>query len=158
MPVNDNPALVMKYNARQFARLQRDLKGLPKEASRELRKESKQIASQVMKPELDRQLRQVPIWGPRMADRNTVWVVSDRIPKVKIGQRAKKPIFSGGATGIYLRHPTATGRAKDSFAPFQAVRWMRKASKNYKDETFTRWAEVVEKICRKFNADRGGYV
>ena len=116
MPLEQNSAVVMKYNAKQFARLQRDLKGLPKEASRELRKESKLIASQVMKPELDRRLGEVPIWGPRMVQGNVVKVVSDRVPKVKIGGRRK--LFSGGATGIYLRHPTATGRRKDSFGPF----------------------------------------
>ena len=156
MALEQNPALVLKYNAKQFARLQRDLKGLPKEASRELRKESKLIASQVMKPELDRRLGEVPIWGPRMVQGNVVKVVSDRVPKVKIGGRRK--LFSGGATGIYLRHPTATGRRKDSFAPFESTRWMRKASKEYKDEAFTRWAEVVEKVCRKFNAERQGYL
>ena len=145
----------VKYNARQFAALQRDLKSLPKEASREMRLESKDIAKRIMKPELDRQLGQVPIWGPRMRDRSVVWVVSDRIPKVKIGSRSKKPIVSGGATGIMLRHPTARGYRGNSFAPFQETRWMRKASKEYKDPVFDAWSKVVEKICRKFNA--GGY-
>ena len=156
MPVNSDPALVMKYNARQFARLQRDLKGLPKEASRELRKESKQIAAQVMKPELDRRLGEVAIWGPRMVQGNVVKVVSDRVPKVKIGGRRK--LFSGGANGVMLRHPTARGQAGDSFAPFVSTRWMRKASKEYKDEAFTRWAQVVERIVRKFNSTRTGYL
>jgi len=156
VPVNSDPALVMKYNARQFARLQRDLKGLPKEASRELRRESKQIAAQVMKPELDRRLGEVPIWGPRMVQGNVVKVVSDRVPKVKIGGRRK--LVSGGASGVMLRYPTATGWRGNSFAPFQPTRWMRKASKEYKDEAFTRWAQVVERIVRKFNSTRTGYL
>lgn len=147
--------VMVKYNARQFAALQRDLKSLNKKASRELRLEAKDIAKRIMKPELDRQLGRVPIWGPRMRDRKVVWVVSDRIPKVKIGSQSKRPIVSGGATGIWLRHPTARGRGGDSFAPFQETRWMRKASKEYKDPVFDAWSKVVEDICRKFNA--GGY-
>ena len=156
MPVNSDPALVMKYNARQFARLQRDLKGLPKEASRELRKESKQIAAQVMKPELDRRLGEVAIWGPRMVQGNVVKVVSDRVPRVKIGGRRK--LFRNGATGVILRHPTARGNRYFPHALPEPTYWMRKASKEYKDEAFTRWAEVVERIVRKFNSTRTGYL
>ena len=156
MPVNSDPTLVMKYNARQFARLQRDLKGLPKEASRELRRESKQIAAQVMKPELDRRLREVPVWGPRMQAGGVVKVVSDRVPRVKIGGRRK--LFRNGATGVILRHPTARGNRYFPHALPEPTYWMRKASKEYKDEAFTRWAEVVERIVRKFNSTRTGYL
>ena len=140
-----------KYDARQLAALTRDLKTLPKEASRELRAESKQIANQIMKPELQRQAERVPSWGPALT--RSIMVRSDRIPKVVIGGRRK--LTSGGASGIDLRYPTQSGRGRGSPAPFQRTNWMRHASGEYKDEAFTAWAEVVERICKKFN--RGGY-
>jgi hypothetical protein len=120
-----------------------------------MRLESKDIAKRIMKPALDRELGNVPIWGPRMRDSGTVWVVSDRIPKVKVGSRSKKAIFSGGANGLMLRWPTNSGSRGKSFAPFQRTNWLGRASKEYTEPAFDAWAKVVEKICRKFNA--GGY-
>jgi len=148
--VSDSP-IQAKYDRRQFAMLVSDLKRLNKNANRQLRAESKQIATQIMKPEFDRQAERVPHWGQALP--RSVFVVSDRIPSVKIGGR--RPLVSGGATGIDLRNPTYSGQGRESPAPFTATGWMRKASGVYKDEAFDAWSKVVEKICRKFNA--GGF-
>lgn len=142
--------------------LLRALKSLPKEASDELRAESRTIAETIIKPKVQNAILQnAGNYGPKLV--KTVRVGRDRIPKVRIGTN-KKNTYSGGATSNMIRYGTIVGpyytqsgstRGKQQLWP-QAVNpgWTKKASDDYTGPVFEAWQNSVREIVIKWN--RGG--
>ncbi len=96
--------------------LLRDLRKLGKEAGKELRQASRQIADRHMVPAFQNAALNVGgEWGDILA--SDIRSGLDRLPKVSIGKQKK--VTSGGASSNMLRYPTDTGNARDSNAPFE---------------------------------------
>jgi hypothetical protein len=131
----------------------RDLRRLPKEAQDELRKESKDIASQLMVPYWKEAAENAGPWGGAIA--STVRAKRDRIPSVSIGSNRRA--FSGGASPTAVRFPShagPSGRAAASGtlpAAFygQATGWMQQMG-GYKGEALKKWLSAIDRIKRKF--------
>lgn len=84
----------------------RDLRWLPKEAQKDLRAASKDIARNHMVPAWkEAAIEGAGPWGEAIA--SSVRAGSDRVPKVMIGRNTKK--VSGGATPTMLRYPSDKG-------------------------------------------------
>lgn len=84
----------------------RNLRWLPKEAQKDLRAASKDIARNHMVPAWkEAAIEGAGPWGPAIA--SSVRAGSDRVPKVMIGKNTGK--VSGGATPTMLRYPSDKG-------------------------------------------------
>jgi len=139
--------------------LLRSLKGLPKEASQELRVEAKQIAEDIVKPIVQRAIRShAGPYGDKLA--KNVRVTRDRVPKVAIGSRRKA--YSGGATSIQIRYGTIVGPYKTGNAGQRSGReqtwarntspgWTDAAAREYVPPAFHAWETAVEHIVTKWN-------
>ena len=126
--------------------LLKDLKQLGPEANKELRKASKTIAERHMAPAWrNAALNYAGPWGEQIAA--SVKAGSDRLPKVNIGGNRKK--FSGGATPTMVRYPSSTGKARGSFAPFEATNWLDQV-REYQPAAIQAWGRAVDDIGRKW--------
>ena len=125
----------------------RALRALPKEAQKELRQASGEIASRYMAPAWrNAALFAGEPWGSVISD--SVRVKSDRIPSVQIG--GNRAQFSGGATATMVRYPSDTGKRRNSFAPFEKTDWISLVRGTYQPKAFRAWGEAVDRIVRKW--------
>jgi len=139
--------------------LLRALKGLPKEANDELRTMAKQIATDIVKPSVERAIRShAGPYGDKLA--KDVRVSRDRIPKVAIGSRRKR--FSGGASGVQIRYGTIVGPYRTGIKGGRADKmqnwaenvspgWTDVAARDYTPPAFAAWDKAVESIVTKWN-------
>ncbi|HEY7823849.1 MAG TPA: hypothetical protein VIG24_13485, partial [Acidimicrobiia bacterium] len=112
------------YYVEGLDELLRGLRKLGPEANKELRTASKTIAQSHMVPAWQSAARNYAgPWGEVIA--GSVKAGSDRLPKVTIGGNRQR--FSGGATPTMVRYPSSTGKARGSFAPFEATNWIEQA-------------------------------
>lgn len=138
--------------------LLRDLRALPKEASRELRLASQRIADQHMVPAWRSAANNAGPWGEKIAA--SIKAKRDRLPSITIG--AARPKFSRGATPSIVRYPSDQGLsrtgpgAEAAAAAFgQGRNWMRFA-RSYVPGAMREWAGAIDEICDRFNNDRKG--
>ena len=134
----------------------RDLRALPKEASKELRKSSKAIAEKHMVPAWkDAALTYAGPWGKTIA--GSVRAGSDRLPKVMIG--STKRTMSGGASATMVRYPSdkgnrgraakgATNRMPPAFG--SGTDWIGEA-RSYVPDALAEWGKAVDSIVTKWN-------
>lgn len=146
-------------DADSYYALLRALKGLPKEASQELRVEARQIAEDIVKPSVQRAIRShAGPFGDKLA--KNVRVTRDRVPKVAIGSRRKA--YSGGASSIQIRYGTVVGpyttskngqRAgvEQTWARNVKPGWSDAAAQDYTPPAFQAWDKAVEQIVTKWN-------
>jgi hypothetical protein len=126
--------------------LLRDLRGLGKEAQKELRQSSKTIAEQHMVPAWkNAALQYAGPWGEDIAD--SVRAGADRVPKIMIGN--KKKTMRGGATSIMVRSPSNTGNRGESFAPFERTNWIAK-TRSYQPAALEEWGKAVDRLVFKW--------
>ena len=126
----------------------RAMKALPKEAAKELRQASGQIASRYMAPAWrNAALFAGEPWGSVISD--SVKVRNDRIPAVSIG--GTRSVYSGGATATMVRSPSDTGNRRNSFAPFERTNWMSLVRDTYQPGAIRAWGEAVDRIVRKWD-------
>ena len=155
--MGNKPAVYV--DADSYYALLRALKGLPKEASQELRVEAKKIAENIVMPSVQRAIRShAGPYGPKLA--KNVRVTRDRVPKVAIGSRRKA--YSGGATSIQIRYGTVVGPYRTGYQGERANKeqlwaqnvtpgWTDAAAKNYTPPAFAAWDSAVERIVNKWN-------
>jgi hypothetical protein len=135
--------------------LLRDFRQLGKEAQKELRAASKNIANDVMVPAWrDAALNGAGPWGQTIAD--SVRAGSDRVPKVMIGSNRKT--FSGGASPTMVRYPSdkgdrgraAKGASNRMPAAFESgTDWISDA-KGYAPKAIDMWGKAVDRIIYKW--------
>lgn len=136
------------YYVEGLNELLRDFRNLGPEAQKELRKASKTIAQRHMVPAWQNAARNYAgPWGEQIAA--SVKAGSDRVPKVTIGGNRKK--FSGGATPTMVRYPSSTGKARGSFAPFEATGWLEHV-REYQPAALQSWNNAIAGIARKWGA------
>ena len=131
--------------------LLRDLRKLPKEASKELRASSKTIANKHMVPAWKTAaIEGAGAWGQDIA--NSVRAGSDRVPKVMIG--GNKKVTRGGATATMLRYPSDKGNrgraakgAKNRMpAAFgSGTDWISNA-RDYQPAALQEWGKAVDRV------------
>ena len=155
--MGNKPAVYV--DADSYYALLRALKGLPKEASQELRVEAKQIAEDIVKPSVQRAIRShAGPYGDKLA--KNVRVTRDRVPKVAIGSRRKT--YSGGASSIQIRYgtvvgPYRTGNAgtrhdrEQTWARNVSPGWTDAAARDYTPPAFKAWENAIEHIVNKWN-------
>lgn len=134
----------------------RDLRVLPKEASKELRKSSKTIAQKHMVPAWkDAALAYAGPWGPSIA--SSVRAGSDRVPKIMIG--STKRTLSGGASPTMVRYPSDKGnrgraargaRNRMPAAFGSGTDWIGQA-RSYVPDALAEWGKAVDAIVKKWN-------
>jgi hypothetical protein len=135
--------------------LLRDFRGLGKEAQKELRAASKNIAENVMVPAWKQAaLDGAGPWGQTIAD--SVRAGSDRVPKVMIG--SKRKTLSGGASPTMVRYPSdkgdrgraargATDRMPAAFG--SGSDWIGEA-RGYAPKAIDMWGKAVDRIIYKW--------
>jgi len=148
-------AKIMDARIEGLNALLRDFRNLGKEAQKELRAASKDIANNVMVPAWkEAALNGAGPWGPAIA--SSVRAGSDRVPKVMIGSTRKA--FSGGASPTMVRYPSdkgARGRggsgASNSIpAAFgDGTDWISEA-KGYAPKALDLWSKAVDRIIFKW--------
>lgn len=124
----------------------RAFRALPKEASAELRKASKDIAERHMAPAWREAALGAGPWGEQIAA--SVKAASDRIPAVRIGGNRK--VFSGGASATMVRYPSSAGQARGSWAPFERTEWLKDV-RAYQPAALREWGEAVDRIVAKWS-------
>lgn len=130
--------------------LLRELKGLDKEAAKQLRDASADIATRHMVPAWQAAAAQAGPWGGRIAA--TIKARRDRVPAVQIGGNRKA--FSGGATPNMVRFPSHAGRVRQSIpAAFTRTGWMGQVQRGYIGGALTEWAQAIDRLVDDF--DRG---
>lgn len=136
------------YYVEGLNELLRDLRKLGPEANKELRAASKRIAASDMAPAWQNAARTYAgPWGEAIA--NSVKVGSDRLPVVRIGGNRK--VFSGGATATMVRYPSDTGKARDSFAPFERTDWIHNV-RGYQPAALQKWSRAVDTVIAKWGS------
>lgn len=135
--------------------LLRDLRWLPKEAAKDLRAASKQIAQDVMVPAWQDAARQgAGPWGEVIA--GSVRAGSDRVPKVMIGSSRKA--VSGGASPTMLRYPSDKGdrgraaqgaRNRMPAAFGSGTDWISQA-RGYTPKAIQMWGEAIDQTIMKW--------
>ena len=142
-----------------YYKLLRSLKGLPKEASQELRVEAKKIAEDIVKPKVQKAiLSHTGPFGPKLA--KNVRVTRDRIPKVAIG--SKRKAYSGGASSTQIRYGTVVGPyttstggtrhgAEQLWPRDVTPGWTDAAARDYTPPAFEAWETAVTSIVTKWN-------
>lgn len=125
--------------------LLRDLRALPKDAAKELRDASVTIADRYMVPSWRQAAMKAGPWGPKLAE--SVKAKRDRVPSVSIGGRRK--LFSGGASANMVRYPSASGQARDSWAPFQKTEWIAQR-RDYSEPALREWSKAIDDICARW--------
>lgn len=125
--------------------LLKDLRGLPKEAAKELRDASVKIADRHMVPSWRDAAMLAGPWGEKLAA--TVKAKRDRVPAVQIGGNRKA--FSGGATPNMVRYPSSSGEARNSWAPFEKTDWIAKR-RPYHEQALQEWSKAIDDICARW--------
>lgn len=129
----------------------RELRGLDKEFSDELRSASQDIATRHMVPAWKEAAESVEIYGARIAA--TIKAIRDRVPGVQVGGNRK--VVSGGATANMLRYPTHAGPVRDTFpAVFTNTEWMKQVKPDYIGPAMNEYGDAVERVVDKFNRGR----
>jgi len=134
----------------------RSFRNLPKDAAKELRDSSVQIAEKYMVPSWKHAAYAAGPWGPKIAD--SVKAKRDRIPAVQIG--GNKKVFSGGASATMVRYPSdkgnrgraakgATNRMPPAFG--SGTDWISLARRGYEKQAIQEWSEAVDRIADKWN-------
>ena len=131
--------------------LLRDLRKLPKDASKELRDSSKTIANKHMVPAWkNAAIQGAGPWGNDIA--NSVRAGSDRVPKIMIG--GNRSVTSGGATPTMLRYPSDKGnRARAAKGAINRMPpafgagtdWISKA-RDYQPAAIQEWGKAVDRV------------
>ena len=133
----------------------RALRKLPKEANKEMRQASKNIAERHMVPAWKKAaLEGAGPWGEAIA--GSVRAGADRVPKVMIGSNRKA--VSGGASPTMLRYPTDKGnraragqgvnnRMPAAFG--SGTNWISQ-SRDYVPEAIKEWGKAVDQIVMKW--------
>ena len=124
----------------------RAFKALPKEASKELRAASMDIAGRFMAPAWREAAGYAGPWADVLAD--SVKVKRDRVPAVSIG--GMKKVLSGGGTATMVRYPSSSGNRGQSFAPFEQTDWLKRTG-GYKQAAIREWAAAVDRIVEKWD-------
>jgi hypothetical protein len=96
-----------------LAALLRDFRGLPKDATKELRRASVDIANRHMVPSWKAAALTAGNWGPKLAE--SIRARSDRLPALNVGKDRRA--YRGGASTNMVRYPSAFGTRQD-WAPF----------------------------------------
>jgi hypothetical protein len=155
--VGNKPAVYV--DADSYFALLRALKGLPKEASQELRVEAKDIAENIVKPSVQQAIRRhAGPFGDKLA--KNVRVTRDRVPKVAVGSRRKA--YSGGASSIQIRYGTVVGPYRSGslgqrtnkiqdWARGVTPGWTDAAARDYTPPAFKAWENAIEHIVTKWN-------
>jgi hypothetical protein len=134
----------------------RAFRALPKDAAKELRESSVQIAEKYMVPSWKEAALGAGPWGPKLAE--SVKAKRDRIPAVQIG--GNKKVFSGGASATMVRYPSDKGdRARSAKgarnrmpAAFgSGTNWISEARKGYEHQALREWGEAVDRIVKKWD-------
>jgi len=125
----------------------RAFKALPKEASKELRASSMDIAQRYMAPAWREAAGYAGPWGEVLAD--SVKVRRDRVPAVSIG--GNKKVLSGGASATMVRYPSSSGKQRESFAPFEQTDWLKRTG-GYKSSAIIEWGRAVDRIVAKWDS------
>jgi len=134
----------------------RAFRALPKEAAKELRESSVQIAEKYMVPSWKEAALGAGPWGPKIAE--SVKVKRDRIPAVQIG--GNKKVFSGGASATMVRYPSdkgdqaraAKGARNRMPAAFRSgTDWISQARRGYASEAIVEWGHAVDRIVKKWD-------
>ena len=141
----------------------RSLGRLPKEVNRELRIESKRIATTVMVPAWQRAAAGAGPYAGLIAD--SIRARSDRQPAVIIGKR--RPKLSRGIDSIMARYPSHLGepgvdgtfdypepRGQQTLSTFAGGKgWMdRTGAREYGDEAARMWGDALEGVIARWNA------
>ena len=91
--INYRTGAPAEFDRDEFMAVLRALKELPKDANKALRAEARDIADDIMKPIVVREiLRHAPTVGPNLAQ--SVRSAGDRVPKLVIG-RSRMPYYGG---------------------------------------------------------------
>jgi hypothetical protein len=126
--------------------LLKDFRALPKEATKELRKASVDIANRHMVPSWKAAALTAGNWGPKLAE--SIRARSDRLPALNVGKDRKA--YGGGASTNMVRYPSAFGTRKD-WAPFgDGTGWMSKR-RPYQAQALHEWSQAVDLIVTKWN-------
>ena len=130
----------------------RSFKALPKDAAKELREASVDIADRYMAPSWREAAMGAGPWGQKIAD--SVKVRRDRLPSVQIG--GNKKVFSGGASATMVRYPSDQGRGtarpgRVMPPAFEKTDWIKQAKRGYATEAVQEWAKAVDRIVMKWS-------
>jgi hypothetical protein len=87
--------------------LLKDFRALPKEATKELRKASVDIANRHMVPSWKAAALTAGNWGPKLAE--SIRARSDRLPALNVGKDRRA--YRGGASTNMVRYPSAFGHS-----------------------------------------------
>lgn len=134
----------------------RALRQLPKEANKEMRQASKNIAERHMVPAWKEAAMQgAGPWGNAIAQ--SVRAGADRVPKVMIGSNRKA--VSGGATPTMLRYPSDKGdrgraaqgaRNRMPAAFGSGTDWINQ-TRDYIPGAIKEWGQAVDGVVRKWS-------
>lgn len=128
--------------------LLKDFRALPKEATKELRRASVDIANRHMVPSWKAAALTAGDWGPKLAD--SIRARSDRLPALNVGKDRRA--YSGGASTNMVRYPSAFGTRND-WAPFgDGTGWMSRR-RPYQVQALHEWSQAVDLIVTKWNRD-----
>ena len=133
----------------------RALRQLPKDLEKELKKESQDIAGKLVVPAYRAEAAKVPMWGHVLSSPDAIRAKLDRIPSVGIGYASasvsRKVGRNGAADSRTLRHPTETGLARGSFAPFTPKNWMQRAASQINAKAVEMWVGAIDRVVDKWN-------
>jgi hypothetical protein len=124
----------------------RDLRAFPKEATKELRKASVDIANRHMVPSWKDAAMTAGGWGPKLSD--SIRATSDRLPALKVGK--DKRVYSGGASTNMTRYPAFRGTQGDYAAFGNGTGWMANR-RPYAAQALQEWSQAVDGIVSKWN-------
>jgi hypothetical protein len=124
----------------------RDLRTLPKEATKELRRASVDIANRHMVPSWKAAALTAGGWGPKLAE--SVRASSDRLPALKVGK--DKRVYSGGASTNMTRYPAFRGTQSDYAAFGNGTGWMANR-RPYAAQALHEWSQALDGIVTKWN-------
>jgi hypothetical protein len=126
--------------------LLKDFRALPKEATKELRKASVDIANRHMVPSWKAAALTAGNWGPKLAE--SIRARSDRLPALNVGKDRRA--YSGGASTNMVRYPAFMGTRND-WAPFgDGTGWMSRR-RPYQTQAIREWGQSVDRIVIKWN-------
>lgn len=126
--------------------LLKDMRALPKEAKRELRKASVDIANRHMVPSWKAAALTAGGWGPKLAD--SVRAASDKLPALKVGK--DKRVYSGGASTNMTRYPAFRGTQAHYAAFGNGTGWMANR-RPYQAQALHEWTQAVDLIVTNWN-------
>jgi hypothetical protein len=126
--------------------LLKDFRGLPKEATKELRKASVDIANRHMVPSWKAAALTAGNWGPKLAE--SIRARSDRLPALNVGKDRRS--YTGGASTNMVRYPAFLGTRND-WAPFgKGTGWMSNR-RPYQAQAIREWGQATDRIVTKWN-------